>query len=126
MISGGFILENELIIEEIFPVEKFDFSKLNEENSVVFTGSPLQHPYEDEKFILILDPLSEHTQFIEFSKVDLVYVEELPSIISKKGENIMYSKIWIKNGALALKVDPFIVGKTRDFMNKKIGIKYKK
>jgi hypothetical protein len=114
-------MSKEIIKLNIFPVEKFDFSKFNESNSISFMGSPLQHPYENDKFILILDPLSEHTQFIEFAKIDIIYVEELPSIISKTDENIMYAKIWIKTGALALRVEPFIVGKTRDFVNKKIG-----
>jgi len=115
-------LSKDLMIKQIFPVEKFDFTKFTESNSISFTGSPLQHPYENDKFILILDPLSEHTQFIEFSKIDITLVEELPSTISKTGENVMFSKIWIKIGSLALKVEPFVVGRTRDLLNKKIGI----
>lgn len=109
-----------LTLKNIFPVEKFDFTKFSEKNSVCFTGSIIQHPYEEDKFILICDPLSEHTQFIEFSKNDLVYIEYLPSLTTKNGESVVINKIWIKEGSLALKFEPFIVGKTRDLMNKKI------
>jgi hypothetical protein len=99
-------------------MEKFDFSKFSSDNSVSFTGSPIQHPNEIEKFILICDPLSDHTDFIEFYKTDLIYVEELPSISTKNGENIVISKIWIKAGSLALKFEPFIVTKTKDMVMK--------
>lgn len=60
------ILERkELIKQNLFPIEKFDFNKLSEHNCISFTGSLIQHPYEEDKFILICDPLSDHTQFIE-------------------------------------------------------------
>jgi hypothetical protein len=105
---------NDLIIKKIFPVEKFDFSKFSSDNCVSFTGSPMQHPSDNSKFLLICDPLSDHTDFIEFTKSDLVYIEELPSISTKNGENVIFSKIWIKIGAMALRFEPFIVARTKE------------
>jgi len=105
----------DIVIKEIFPIEKFNFNKFSEENSTCFTGSPIQHPYEDDKFILICDPLSDHTQFIEFSKSDMIFLEELQSIVTNKGENVTITKVWIKSGSLALRYEPFIVGKTKDY-----------
>jgi hypothetical protein len=114
-------LDKDLIKKNLFPVEKFDFSQFSSE-SVSFTGSPTQHPNEINKFILICDPLSDHTEFIEFYKNDLIYIEELPSMSSKNGENIVISKIWIKAGALALRFEPFIVSKTKDMAMKSLDL----
>ena len=93
----------------LFPIEKYDFSKFSENNSIMFTGSPIQHPYESDKFILITDPVSDVTEFYEFYKKDLLLVEDMPSILSKKGESISISKLWIKKGVVGFKFTPFVV-----------------
>ena len=102
--------KKELIKMDILPIEKFNYTKFSEENSVVFTGSPVKHPYENDKFILISDPLSANTDFIEFKKEDLIFVEDLPSLISDKGESIQMVKVYIKKGAIAVRYKPFVVG----------------
>ena len=102
----------------IFPIAKYNQSNFAEDKCVSFTGSPLQHPYEKDKFILISDPLSEHTQFLEFLKSDIAYVEDLTSILSKKGESIHITKVWITIGVVALRYEPFIVGRTSDILKK--------
>ena len=111
---------NALTVKEIFPVEKFDFSKFNEKNAICFTGAITRHPFEEDKFILICDPLSEHTQFIEFSKKDLLFIEYMPSLTTKEGESIVINKLWVTIGSIAIKFEPFIVGKTRDVLYKKM------
>ena len=110
--------KKDLVRKNIFPIEKYDYSKFSSDNCISFTGSPMQHPYDTSKFMLICDPLSDHTEFIEFSKSDLVFIEELPSISVKNGENIIISKIWIKIGAMALRFEPFVVAKTKDSVMK--------
>jgi len=92
--------------------------KFSKDNAISFTGSAIQHPYEDDKFVLICDPLSDHTEFIEFFKVDLIFMEEVESISLKGGENVIITKVWIKSGALALKVHPFIVSRTTQYMGR--------
>jgi len=103
---------------EILSITKYDSLKFSEKNSVSFSGSPIQHPYDNEKFILICDPLSDHTEFLEFSKTDVVKLEDLTSITTKKGESVRLIKIWIKEGVVALKYQPFIVGKTNIIVDK--------
>jgi len=103
---------------ETFSIEKFDVSKFSKESSVSFTGSAVLHPYEEDKFVLICDPLSEHTEFIEFFKKDLACMEEVESISLENGENVIITKVWIKSGSLALKVHPFIVTKTSHYLKK--------
>ena len=103
--------------EEFFPITKFNKNNFNHENCVSFSGSPLRHPYDDEKFILISDPLSEHTNFIEFNKKDVIFAEELSSILSLKSESIPMNRVWIKIGSIGVRYEPFIVGKTKDVID---------
>lgn len=100
-----------MLKEEIFPVEKK--VKVELSKAVSFIGSPSKHPHEDDKFILIMDPLSDHTAFIEFIKDDVVFVEELPSLLTDNDESVSIKRIWIKEGSLALKMEPFVVAKTK-------------
>lgn len=102
-----------IINHSFFPLEKYDYNKFSDKGCISFTGSPSKHPYEDDKFILIRDPLSDHTDFLEFHKDDIVYVEELPSIYSSsEKEPVNICRVWIKAGVVALKIQPFIVGNT--------------
>ncbi len=104
--------------KDIFPIAKYNLENFSKDESVSFTGSPIHHPYDNSKFMLITDPLSEHTSFYEFSKVDVISVENLSSILSTKGESIHIIKVWIKTGVLALRYEPFIVGKTNEIIEK--------
>ncbi|HOJ62820.1 MAG TPA: hypothetical protein PLE45_00195 [Spirochaetota bacterium] len=98
-----------LIKMDIFPIEKFNYTKFSEEQCRTFVGSPIKHPYEDDKFILISEPLNPDTEFIEFHKENLIFVEELPSLISENGESIYMAKVFIKKGSIAIKYKPFEV-----------------
>ena len=73
----------------------------------------MTHPYEKEKFILVADPLSDHTYFLEFHKADVVYAEDLSSV-STGSETIPMTRIWISQGVIGIRYEPFIVGKTKD------------
>lgn len=95
---------------DIFPIEKFNYTKFSEDHSVSFIGSPIKHPYEDNKFILICDPLNPDTDFLEFQKENVLFLEELPALISEKGETIYMAKIFIKKGTVGIKYKPFVVG----------------
>lgn len=98
--------------DELFPIEKYSAADFRKENSISFVGSPSKHPYETDKFILIIDPLSNHTDFIEFQKDDVIFIEDIPSIYSgDEGDNVSFCRVWIKKGAYALKMQPFIVDK---------------
>ncbi len=81
--------------------------------SVSFTGSPRKHPHHPEKIVLIADPCSANTFYYEFSKTDITFVEEMPSIVDTEGNTITMLRIWIKKGSIAVRSTPFIVGDTR-------------
>lgn len=112
--------KKELTESQMFPIEKYNFSHFSENNCVAFSGSAINHPYEDDKFILIRDPLSDHTEFIEFLKSDVLHIKELPSLLSSSGENINMSIFWIKLGVKAIKYEPFIVAKTKNFITNRV------
>ena len=79
---------------------------------VPFSGSPKRHPYDPEKVILIADPYNTQNLYYEFNKVDISYVEELPSIVNLEGETITMVRIWIKKMSVGVRCSPFIVEDT--------------
>lgn len=103
----------ELMIKDDFlSIEKYKDANKSKANAIAFTGSPGHHPYEDDKFVLVLNPLSDHTEFIEFNKSDIIYIEELPTISSKNKGSISMKIVWMKEGAVAVKMTPFVIAKT--------------
>ena len=85
-----------------------DFNTLRETH-VAFTGTPKRHPYDAEKVILVADPYSNQNVYYEFSKMDISYVEELPSIVTLEGETVTMVRIWLKKMSIGLRCSPFIV-----------------
>src|SRR4030042_61854 len=53
---------------------------------VPFSGSPLKHPYDPEKVILVADPYSTHPFYYEFKSSDISYMEELPNLVDVEGK----------------------------------------
>lgn len=105
--------------EEIMSLTKFDSSKFSEKTSVSFSGSPMPHPYDSSKFILICDPLSEHTEFLEFNKSDVTKIEDATSVTTDSGKSLRFLRVWIKEGVIAVKYHPFVVAKTKNIFDKK-------
>ena len=83
--------------------------RLLREGCIAFTGSPLQHPYDEDKILLIADPHSHAPLYYAFRAEDVSYVEKLPSLTSEDGEIAPMARIWVKKGAVGLKHVPFIV-----------------
>ena len=80
---------------------------------VPFSGSPLKHPYDSEKVILVGDPYSSHPFYYEFKSDDISYVEELPSIVNLKGETMTMVRVWVKKMSLGILCSPFLVEDTK-------------
>ena len=80
---------------------------------VPFSGSPLKHPYDSGKVILIPDPYSSHPVYYEFKSADVSYVEELPKIVNGEGKTVTMVRIWIKKMSLGLLCSPFVVAETQ-------------
>lgn len=84
---------------------------------VPFSGFPQKHPYDKKKVILVPDPYSTSTFFLEFNADDIAYAEELPSLVNFEGETVTMARIWVKKQRIAVRCSPFVVEDTR-----KIGI----
>ena len=76
---------------------------------VAFSGSPLKHPYNPKKVILVADPLSTNPFYFEFKKDDIFYVEEMPNIVNLEGEAITLARVWVKKMSVGVRCTPFIV-----------------
>lgn len=106
-----------MVKDDFLSVEKYKNVNKSDVKAIAFTGSPGRHPYEDDKFVLILNPLSDNTEFIEFNKSDIVYIEELPTISSKNKGSVSIKIVWMKEGAIAVKMTPFVIAKTSTTYN---------
>jgi len=79
---------------------------------VSFSGSPLKHPFDSKKVILIMDPYSRKTSYYEFRSQDISFVEELPSIVDMDGKAITMVRIWVKKMSVGVLCSLFLVGET--------------
>ena len=80
---------------------------------VPFSGSPLKHPYDKEKVILVGDPSSSHPFYYEFKSADISFVEELPNIVDPEGKAITMVRIWVKKMSVGILCSPFLVEDTK-------------
>ncbi|MCK9275323.1 MAG: hypothetical protein M0P57_09545 [Syntrophales bacterium] len=86
---------------------------------VPFTGTIKQHPYEKDKIILIVDPLSTRLAYLEFNTGDIGAADELPSLVTLAGDSVRMVRIWVKKGSLGIQSLPFIVEDTAERFRKK-------
>ena len=80
---------------------------------VPFSGSPLKHPYDAKKVILVPDPYSSHAFYYEFKSGDISFVEELPNIVDADGKAMTMVRIWVKKSSIGILCSPFIVEETK-------------
>jgi len=94
---------------EIQTFKKHKDLKTLKADHVPFSGSPLKHPYDREKVILLVDPFSGNSFYYEFKTDDISLVEELPNLVSMDGETIQMARIWVKKWRVGLRCTPFVV-----------------
>jgi len=80
---------------------------------VSFSGTPLHHPYDNDKVVLLVDPFSSNNLYYEFFTNDISYAEHLENIVDSKGESLNTVRIWVKKKSIAIRCTPFIVEDTR-------------
>ena len=94
------------------------YSKGPPKNGVLFTGHPRQHPVENDKLILIYDPVGINPMVMEFKLADVLYIEELHAAVTQTGEGIPMIKLWIRKGARGVVLEPFEVDEPIRFVQK--------
>ncbi len=80
---------------------------------VSFSGTPLHHPYDNEKVVLLVDPFSSNTLYYEFFSKNISYAEHLENIVDSEGKTLNIVRIWVKKKSVAIRCTPFIVEDTR-------------
>jgi len=95
---------------EMLPLSSIiKYSKGKSNDGVPFTGCPRVHPSDKDKLILVNDPLGNEPAVLEFMLEDILFVEEVPSAVTEAGEGVPLVKLWIKRGAVGVKLEPFEV-----------------
>ncbi len=105
------MMETEALISR-YQIEPYrgSFEKLRE-LAVMFTGSPRTSESQG-RILLLNDPASRHSFFYEFRTQDIVYVEEVPNLSLPDGSTVSMMRLWIRKGAVALRIEPFHVQDT--------------
>lgn len=80
---------------------------------VSFSGTPLHHPHDNEKVVLLIDPFSSNTLYYEFYTKDISYAEHLENIVDPEGKTLNIVRIWVKKKSIGIRCTPFIVEDTR-------------
>lgn len=99
----------------LFEIEKY--SEGTPKDGLAFTGYPKQHPYDPDKFILVVDPLGDETTIVEFKNSDIQHAKDLPSVVNEAGESVRIVKVWIRNGSFGVIHEPFEVNDSLRFIN---------
>jgi hypothetical protein len=74
-----------------------------------FSGSLRQHPYDDNKVVLLSEPYANNTIYYEFNNDDIGFAEKLANIVNSDGEDVTMAMLWIKKGSVGVRNMPFFV-----------------
>ena len=96
-------------LEYLPPNKIAKYTKGPPKNAVPFTGYPQQHRTEKNKLILVHDPLGNNPAVLEFKLDDVLHVEEVHSAVTESGEGVPLIKLWIRQGARGVLLEPFEV-----------------
>ena len=103
-------------LEYLPPNKIAKYAKGPPKNAVPFTGYPQQHRTEKNKLILVHDPLGNNPAVLEFKLDDVLHVEEVHSAVTESGEGVPLIKLWIRQGARGVLLEPFEVDDSGRFL----------
>ena len=98
--------------------EKFELTEYERPKNlralhVPFTGSPLKHPYDATKIILVVDPYGGISSYYEFNLEDISFIEKTAHIVNIDGETITMVRIWVKKKSVGIRSTLFVVDEIR-------------
>ena len=76
-----------------------------------FVGSPLKHPDDPKKIILVQNHYSSSPFYYEFKSDDVTYAEQLSSIVNLEGETVTMVRFWVKKMSVGILCPPFFSGR---------------
>jgi hypothetical protein len=105
------------IIKEItseHALEKYsDRNRLLRE-AVPYVGEPKQSASEPGKVFLRLNRLSSNGALLEFKTEDVLFAENVETVVDIEGGTFQIVKIWVRIGSIGIKLEPFSV---QDYSN---------
>lgn len=102
-------MPNDLI--KVIQARELEISKDPERlkrEAVVYLGQIKQHQSDPAKIYLLMDPLSSASVLVEFKTADILYAENHSTLTGAQG-SVQLIQLWIKKGAVGLKLTPFVV-----------------
>ncbi len=84
-------------------------SKTLEKDSTPFCGALRPH-YNSKMLLLLSSPLESRSDVFEFRSEDILYAEELSSLIKPNGVAVERVRLWVRNGSPAMRMEPLRVG----------------
>jgi inorganic pyrophosphatase len=99
-----------------FEIEAYERPKNLKElkkKHVPFSGSPLKHPCDPEKVILVPDPYGSSPFYYEFKRDDVSFAEKLPNIVNLEGETTPMVRFWVKKRSRGILCIPFWVEESK-------------
>ena len=103
-------------LEYLPPNKIARYTKGRPKDGIAFTGYPQQHPTDKSKLILVYDPMGESPAILEFKMDDVLFAEDLPQVVTEKGEGIPLVKLWLRRGAHGMLLEPFEVDDSVRFL----------
>jgi len=95
-----------------FEVDAYKKLQALRRHHVPFSGTPQKHPCDENKIILVADPLSTQMFYYDFKTADVEGIQELPSLVTPEGESITMVRLWVKKGRIGVRCTPFVVEDT--------------
>ncbi|MDR1933398.1 MAG: hypothetical protein LBQ57_11340 [Spirochaetales bacterium] len=88
---------------------RYDTTRDYMKTSVCYSGILRKHPYETDTVILVSSPFTQPAVCYEFKVPDITKIEDLPNIVTEKGENIRMVNLWVRKGSFGLIMQAFEV-----------------
>ena len=102
---------NSMNYLEMLPLNSIaKYAKGQPQDGVPFKGYPRVHPTDKDKLILVCDPTGNEPAVLEFKLEDILFVEEVHSVVTEAGEGVPLVKLWVQRGAVGMILEPFEVG----------------
>ena len=103
----------KVITEDRLPEKVSDPNRLKNE-AVPYLGQLKQHKDDAAKIYLLMDPLSSGSMLVEFKTKDLLWAEDHSTVTSPEQGSVQLVKIWVKKGAVGIRLVPFLVSDFSD------------
>jgi inorganic pyrophosphatase len=97
---------------EHFDIEKYKAPKdpkTLKSTHVGFSGALFKHPKDASLALLVVDPDSPNTSWLEFRIEDIDFFEARPSVAGPEGDIVPMVRIWLKKMSVGVRHTPFFV-----------------